>query len=306
MKRRILALLCAFCLLLGAALPAAAAAQTPYEDSRFFTYEDYDIHYRVIPAAGESKACVLLLHGFFCSTFAWRNLAPQLAAAGYTCVLADLPSFGYSTRESKDVAPVAREDLMCALMDAVAPEADWILAGHSMGGGVAINLAQLRPVKALLLYCPAPQSEFPPALQPLITSRPMEALMNAFLNVGTRFTPLVRLVIYAATNDWAFARDYDVEGVTGPVQYDGFGAGVCEMMYRVRPTDLEGAKDIACPVLLVNADHDVIINDSMVSSVRDALPQAQTYLVKGGGHQCIENRADELAQVTLAFLNATE
>ena len=304
MKRRILALLCALCLLTGAALPAAAAAQTPYEDSQFFTYEDYNIHYRVLPAAGNAKANILLLHGFFCSTFAWRNLAPQLAAAGYTCVLADLPSFGYSTRESKDVSPVAREDLMLALMDAVAPDADWILAGHSMGGGVAINLAQLRPVRALLLYCPAPQSEFPAAMQPLITSRPMEALMNGFLNIGTRFTPLVRLVIYAATNDWAFARDYDVAGVTGPVQYDGFGAGICEMMYRVRPTDLAGAKDIACPVLLVNADHDVIISSSMVSSVRDALPQAQTYLVEGGGHQCIENRADELAQVTLAFLNA--
>ena len=304
MKRRIIALLCAVCLLLCAALPAAAEAQTPYADSQFFTYEDYDIHYRVLPAAGESKANILLLHGFFCSTFAWRNLTPQLAAAGYTCVLADLPSFGYSTRESKDVAPVAREDLMLALMDAVAPQADWILAGHSMGGGVAINLAQMRPVKALLLYCPAPQSEFPAAMQPMITSRPMEALMNGFLNVGTRITPLVRLVIYAATNDWAFARDYDVSGVTAPVQYDGFGAGICEMMHRVRPTDLDGAKDIACPVLLVNADHDVIINSSMVTSVQEALPQAQRYLVAGGGHQCIENRADELAQVTLAFLDA--
>lgn len=306
MKQRLCALLCALCLLLCAALPAAAEAQTPYEDSQFFTYEDYNIHYRVLPAQGDVKGNILLLHGFFCSTFAWRNLAPQLAAAGYTCVLADLPSFGYSTRESKSVAPVARETLMLALMDAVAPDADWILAGHSMGGGVAINLAQLRPVKALLLYCPAPQSAFPAALQPLITSRPMEALMNGFLQVGTRITPLVRLVIYAATNDWAFARDYDVAGVTAPVQYDGFGAGICEMMYRVRPTDLAGAADIACPVLLVNADHDVIINDSMRTAVREALPQAQAYTVAGGGHQCIENRADELAQVTLDFLSAAE
>mgnify|MGYP002601268988 CR=1 FL=1 len=36
--------------------------------------------------------------------------------------------------------------------------------------------------------------------------------------------------------------------------------------------------------------------------MNSAFPNAVTYEVKGGGHQCIENRAAELAKVTLDFL----
>ena len=52
-----------------------------------------------------------------------------------------------------------------------------------MGGGVAVNIAEEQPVKALLLYCPAPQSEFPEAVQGLVTSRFTEGVMNAFFNL---------------------------------------------------------------------------------------------------------------------------
>ncbi len=112
----------------------------------------------------------------------------------------------------------------------------------------------------------------------------------------------MRLTILAATNDRAFTSQYDLTGVTVPVQYDHFGAGMCEMMYNVEPTHLENAERITCPVLLCQADHDIILNRTMKQRVNSAFPQAQTYTVVGGGHQCIENRAPELAQVTESFL----
>ena len=126
--------------------------------------------------------------------------------------------------------------------------------------------------------------------------------MNAFFNYGTRLSPLVRFVIWAATNDLEFAKSYDLSGVTAPVQHDGFGAGMCEMMYRVRPTDLENVGKIACPVLLCQADKDIVLTADMKERMNSAFPNAVTYEVKGGGHQCIENRAAELAKVTLDFL----
>ena len=195
-----------------------------------------------------------------------------------------------------------RETLIAELMKSIAPIEEWVIAGHSMGGGVAVNIAEEQPVKALLLYCPAPQSEFPEAVQGLVTSRFTEGVMNAFFNYGTRLSPLVRLVIWAATNDLEFAKSYDLSGVTAPVQHDGFGAGMCEMMYRVRPTDLENVGKIACPVLLCQADKDIVLTADMKERMNSAFPNADTYEVKGGGHQCIENRAAELAKVTLDFL----
>ena len=274
----------------------------PYDNSRFFEYGDYEIHYRVVPAEGEMKGRIMMLHGFLCSTYAWRNMAEILSEEGYECVMADLPNFGFSTRESDGIEIVDREILITELMKSIAPMDEWIIAGHSMGGGVAVNIAINNPVENLLLYCPAPQSEFPDAMEGLMTSGFMKWFMNIFFNYGTRCEPLVKMIIYAATMDWDFAMDYDVTGVTDATQYNGFGGGLCEMMFNVKATDLENASKVECPVLLVNASKDIIINDTMKSQMAEAFPDATTYIVEGGGHQCIENRAEEICDVTLDFI----
>lgn len=274
----------------------------PYDNSRFFEYGDYEIHYRVVPAEGEMKGRIMMLHGFLCSTYAWRNIAEILSEEGYECVMADLPNFGFSTRESDDIEIIDREILITELMKSIAPMDEWIIAGHSMGGGVAVNIAINNPVENLLLYCPAPQSEFPDAMEGLMTSGFMKWFMNIFFNYGTRCEPLVKMIIYAATMDWDFAMDYDVTGVTDATQYNGFGGGLCEMMFNVKATDLENASKVECPVLLVNASKDIIINDTMKSQMAEAFPDATTYIVEGGGHQCIENRAEEICDVTLDFI----
>ncbi len=304
--KKIISIICVIAIALTSLSAFAFAADTsskPYENSQYFKYGDYDIHYRVIPAKGEQKGRIMMLHGFLCSTYAWRNMADILSAEGYECVLADLPNFGFSTRETADMTVVDREILITELMKSIAPMDEWIIAGHSMGGGVAVNIAIENDVDSLLLYCPAPQSEFPAAMEGLITSSPMKFIMNTFFKYGTKLDFVVKLIIYFATMDWDFAMNYDVSGVTDAVQYDGFGAGMCEMMYNVKATDLENASKIACPVLLCQASDDIILNATMKEQMNSAFPDAATYTVEGGGHQCIENRAEELCKVTLDFLN---
>ena len=283
----------------------ALAADTdgfPFADSRYYSYGDYRLHYRIVPAAGERLGRILMLHGFLCSTYAWRNMASEMAAAGYECVLVDLPDFGYSTRETPEMQIVPREELVVSLMQSIAPMREWIVAGHSMGGGVAVNIAVEHPVRALLLYCASAQITFPAWAKGLMTSKGMKRFADLLYGYGTRFDPVVRLVILAATNDRAFTASYDLSGVTDPVQYDHFGAGMCEMMYTVQPTRMDETGKITCPVLLCQADHDVILSRAQKEQMRNAFPDAQTYTVVGGGHQCIENRAAELSAVTCAFL----
>lgn len=282
---------------------AVDTSYKPYEDSRYFEYGDYDIHYRVVPAKGEQKGRIMLIHGFLCSTYAWRNMAPIFAEAGYECVMADLPNFGFSTRESDDINVIDREVLITELMKSIAPMDEWIIAGHSMGGGVATNIAIENPVAGLLLYAPAPQSEFAAEREGFMTSDFMKSVMTAFFKYGTMISPIVRLIIYAATLDWEFTMNYDLSGVTDAVQYDGFGAGLCEMMFNVKATDLANADKVKCPVFICQASNDLIINDGMKEQMHNAFPDATTYVVEGGGHQCIENRAEEICGVTLDFIN---
>lgn len=304
--KKIISILCVIAMIFSTvSLCAFAGDETfrPYEDSQFFTYGDYEIHYRVIPAEGERKGRIMMLHGFLCSTFAWRNMAAGLSAQGYECVLADLPNFGFSTRESDEITVIDREILITELMKSIAPMEEWIIAGHSMGGGVAINIAIENDVQALLLYAPAPQSEFDDSMEGIMTSDFMKGMMNAFFKYGTKISPVVRMIIYMATMDWEFAKDYELSGVTDAVQYNGFGGGLCEMMFNVKVTQLDRADEIECPVLICQASKDMIINQTMKDRISAAFPEATYYTVEGGGHQCIENRAEELCGVTADFLN---
>ena len=299
--KRLCALTLSIVLVFLCGMAAFAADGEPFADSRYFTAVGYRLHYRIVPAAGEYRGRILMVHGFLCSTYAWRNMAPEMASHGWECVLVDLPDFGYSTRETAEMQKIPREDLLVSLMRSIAPTEEWILAGHSIGGGVCVNIAVDCPVRALLLFCPCPQDAFPAWAEGIVTSKGMKTGMDLFFTYGTRLDPLVRLMILAATNDRTFTRQYALSGVTDPVQYDHFGAGMCEMMYSVQPTRLDETNRITCPVLLCQADHDVILNRSMKARMAGAFPDAVTYTVQGGGHQCIENRAAELAQVTQAF-----
>lgn len=303
--KKILSLLLVCVFALGAFSVCVSAGKDfkPFKNSEYFTLGDYDIHYRVFPAEGESEGKIMMLHGFMCSTYSWRNMIERFTAAGYDCVAADLPDFGYSTREYPGMNVTEREELIIALMKSIADDGEWILAGHSMGGGVAVNIAERMDLKALMLYCPCAQSEFPAAARGIIQSRLMKQTMNLFFKYGTKISPLVRLIVYAATNNFKFAADYDLSGVTDPVQYDGFGAGICEMMYNVIPTDMENVSKIKCPVLLCQAEKDIILNDAQKAEMNDAFPGAVRYTLDGAGHQMIEDRAAELCEKSLEFLN---
>ena len=278
-------------------------SEKPFENSQFFTYGDYSIHYRKVEHQGAYMGRIMMLHGFGQSTYSWENMSAEMSAKGYDCYMADLPNFGYSTRENADIEVIDRETLIIELMKSIADDDKWILAGHSMGGGVAINIAQELPTKALFLVCPAPMADTSAIPAGVVTNPLVTGMLNLVFKYLTRIDCLMRMIVLMATNNKEFTESYDVEKVSDPLQLDNTGTGLCYMMTNVRSTDLEGASAITCPVLVINATDDMIINDDMKQSVADALPNAEHYLVEGAGHLCHEDRAEELSAVVYEFLN---
>jgi pimeloyl-ACP methyl ester carboxylesterase len=197
---------------------------------------------------------------------------------------------------------IDRETLVEKLMLSIAPDFTWTLAGHSMGGAVAINVAQQVDVQKLMLFCAAPVADMG-GMGSMMSSPIMSGMVDFVFKYLTKIDILMRLVVYMATANLEYTKNYNLEGVTAPLQLDGTGGGLCMLMQTMRPTDLEGAANINCPVLIVNASKDMIINDTMKQQISDAFPSAEHYLVEGGGHICIEDRAEELAGVAYDFLN---
>ena len=304
MAKKLLSVVLCFVMLFATAIPAFAVDtnELPYENSRFFTYGDYELHYRYTPHEGLYKGRIMFIHGFGQSSFSWENMAAEMSAKGYDCYCVDLPNFGYSTRETMDMELIDRETLVKKLMISIAPEYTWTLAGHSMGGAVAINVAQSMNINKLMLFCAAPVADMGD-MGSMMGSPVMSGMVDFVFKYLTKIDLIMKLVVLMATANPEYTKNYNLEGVTAPLQLDGTGEGLCTLMQTMRPTDLEGATNIKCPVLIVNASKDMIINDSMKQQISDAFPNAEHYLVEGGGHICIEDRAEELSGVAYEFLN---
>src|SRR5262245_13007994 len=118
----------------------AVTAQAVKADRR--TAQLVRIAYREYrPDIGNDSPTLVLLHGSPGRKSDFDSLAPQLART-YRVIVPDLPGFGNSTREIPDYSIRAHADYVLQMMDKLNVRRAHIV-GFSMGGGVALNLADL-------------------------------------------------------------------------------------------------------------------------------------------------------------------
>ncbi|MDR1629192.1 MAG: alpha/beta hydrolase [Oscillospiraceae bacterium] len=308
-RTKILAIFLALVLLLPMSLTAGAQgeASLPFADSAFFEMGDYSIHYRFQPAAAEFQGRIAFLHGFLASTCEWEPMVAILTAAGYDCLLIDLPGFGYSTRETAKVAPVPREDLVAALMQELAPDGQWVLGGHSMGGGAVLTVVNKYPqlISAAMLYAPIGDFSNWGSNHSDSYTTFLGKMMNGF------FRSLVNLVATPMISSWlkqgsGFDKDYDLDGkILEPLRIENTGMGYLFMMKRGTPIDFEVTKQLEMPMLLCVAEKDEAVEndgDTAILIKNSMPPQTEYVMVMDANHYFVELKADEVAAITLDFL----
>lgn len=308
--KKFLALLLSVVLVFSLCAPAFASCavsdipERPFANSFFYETGDYTIHYRVFEAEN-AQGQIFMIHGFALSSYCFEKLALELQAAGYTCVTADLPDFGYSTRETANMEKLPREDIMHSLMTSLSSE-PWYVAAHSMGGYIALKLAEKYPesVKNLLLYGTAGNDGIGESARKLMGNPVFAAVMGKFMEAAGKMTALVRILLIIALNDKEYAMHYDISKVTDPFGIKGTGAGACYSFSMLPDTNYEAVKNMP-PILLMNGDADKVLTDDTRVNLRAALPEGSTdSVIPGGGHLFIENMAKETAAATLDFLAA--
>lgn len=304
MKKIVSLILVAVMLLsFGVSATAISIPEKPYDNSGFFDYKDYTLHYRVYDGDPADKKQVLLIHGFCLSTASLEGVAEEYMKAGYDVVTVDAPNFGYSSRETGKTNLLDREDVIHALMENIGGK--WIVGGHSMGGGIAINIATdySEDVTGLVLYAPQTNTQAKGLTAKLSKTCLMQTMMNVVLKLALRLPALVRLLVEMSFSDKDFAKDYDLKRITAPMSVDGTGAGISIMSSHTRDTDFEKLSTLDIPCAIFTASEDKVAMADNLQTIIDHAPKGTAvYNLEKGGHMMMEYNPKEVAQLSLPIM----
>ena len=253
---------------------AADESEKPFENSEFFVSGDYTLHYRVFEPSESPKKQIFLIHGFCLSTVSLENIAQEYVKMGCRVVLADMPNFGYSSRETKSTSLKDREELSYELMMSLST-AEWIVGGNSMGGGIAINIATDHPesVNGLILFAPQTSTEMPAPMNIIMRSGFVQAVYNILVKFALMNKSLIRNLVEDSFSDKKYAAEYDLSRITDPFKIGGTGAGIAIMASHARGTDFKKFSSLDVPTVIIAGEDDRIADKDNLDRIINNAPK---------------------------------
>jgi pimeloyl-ACP methyl ester carboxylesterase len=230
---------------------------------------------RVLELAGRGPG-IVLLHGWGDSADTWRPLLAELAATGRSAIAVDLPGFGEASRLARGAILPQLDAFAAALVQ------DWgggepvIVAGTSLGGAVALRLAELPDLPLAGVVPVAPSGLEAPGWNDVAERDP---IIRALLDIPI---PVPRALIRSLDGDIRRptpTRPLLPELVTAPFDLASF----------------------ACPVLLVWGTRDRMIPPTGARHMLGALPETRVELIEGCGRSPQLEATEELLELLVAF-----
>jgi pimeloyl-ACP methyl ester carboxylesterase len=253
-----------------------------------------ELHYEI---KGDGPP-LLLLSGTLSSRQVWGLVARRLK--GFKIVLMDNRDSGLSTLALSDYSILdLAKDAFAILDHAGIPAAH--LAGHSMGGAVAQEMALLHPERVLSLTLISTWAK-----TDVYSGSGMRlfALLRARLTDDREFLHANTLIVNAASQLQFMAMEDVGEWILhyGNLQpADAYQRNV----RASQPHDtLHRLPSIQCPTLVIWGDEDKVFPHWHARQLIDTIPGAKELHLKGVGHMAILQAADKVSAAIAAHITA--
>jgi len=253
---------------------------------------------------GQGPALVAL-HGFGSTSDTWLPVAPAIVAEGFTLIAPDLPGFGSSDRPggvSYDYDHQASRILQA--LDELSLERFAVL-GHSLGGGVAMELAVAAPerVSALVLVGTVPPTWRPRgrvlrSLVRLVDEGPVERA-EAWLRFILRLPGLGHLAVRVASGVWFASSDL--------IAYLDESRDSAEALVRLgvagpSPNLADRLARLDLPTLVVWGDRDRVFSKAGGRRLAKLIPGARLVIFEKAGHVPHAEAGERLVAEVITFL----
>jgi pimeloyl-ACP methyl ester carboxylesterase len=252
-------------------------------------------------AFGEGPPLVFV-HGTPSRDFIWRKVAPALAESR-TIYVYDLLGFGESERgEGQDVSIAAQARALAELLE-VWDLARPAVAGHDIGGGIALraHLLEGAKVERLALLDPVVLTPWgTPTLRHVkanleayrsMPTGPFEAIVASHLRTAVSH-PLAPEAYEAYLSQW--------QGEEGQRAYLGKDAQLNEEDTRVLEPLLAS---VAIPIHILWGEEDAWLDPALGERLRREIPGSELKLVPGAGHFVMEDAPEAVARYLAEFFD---
>ena len=251
---------------------------------------------------------VLLLHGFPTSSQLWRAVAPEMCKASdddLFVIAPDLVQLGDSERTGRRIDLATQAHLISGLLAAL-DVSQVVVAGHGLGGAVAVHLAALsseRVAGLALLDAPLHADAWPVAgVLPMLVPG-VRSLCARALPLAPQLAERVLGVAVGRGSDALADRPLDrhVEALRAP----GAARGLVRFAAAVDMVSVEAAWNIVRaappPALVLWGAEDRVHSLPYGRRVAAELPSAAWVPVAGAGHLLPEERPERVAEELVAF-----
>lgn len=221
---------------------------------------------------------VVMLHGWAMHTGIWRNFSEALAI-NHQLVCLDLPGHGLS----ETLAPYTLDSVVDAVVREL-PEQRCVLVGWSLGGNIALRLAEKYPqrIKSLVLIASNPHfiaTESWAGMQPQVLNQFMSNLQKNPTQALQRFISL-QVQGKEDTKSSLIKIKASLQECALPT-YDVLMSG----LYILQTADLRRAlKNSKCPVQMILGELDTLVPVRVGEQCQLLQPNMALHVIAGAGH----------------------
>jgi pimeloyl-ACP methyl ester carboxylesterase len=255
---------------------------------------------QVVDRGPRDGSPIVLIHCFTCSINWWDRMRPALERR-HRVVAVDLLGHGGSEKPGSGYSIPHQAELVAQALRRLGVRNAEVV-GHSLGGGVAVALAQASPrlVGRVAIVDTPPSHE--------------ESSLGLVAQLG--FAPVIGEAFWRLKPDFAVRKGLSVAFAPGYDVPDDFVTDVSRMTFtayddsasafddytREEPLDRR-MKETRLPLLVMMGAEEQIIDDprqALAEYARD-VPGAETHLIAGAGHSPNVEKPAEAARLVLAF-----
>lgn len=254
------------------------------------------------PLAPTSNARdLILIHGLMDSAYNWKKNIDAFAHQHRVWAI-DLIGFGFSSRLTERIYTFKNHARwVCDFMDAAEIQRASVV-GHSLGGGIALQLAHDFPqrINNLVLLAPAAYWWFP---APLRLAARMPFLPRAIVHFAMNSRHAHAAAWRMAIGDPSQLDAVEVARRSRHLRVQGTMDALIALVGSPRESDLpRGLKNIKAPALILWGENDQVLPRSHGERLVRDLPNARLRVIDHVGHIPNEESPQVVNQAILDFL----